>query len=245
MRLEHIRRFEHEMHLLAEQQRKDEQMLLQMAAVSSAEHDNGANTATTISEPNTPPDFRDSISPPALTSMPGDRIRSNTVPVGVFVTPNGQQARLSGQQLMTPPDDALPRTRTLTSTSIGPSRRLSNDDPMFYSSRMTQADVDQFSLGQINTAKFLFGDETHSSTAASSAGSNELKFNTTDDKFPILIRRKSFGQPQQQQHQQPLAPIQPSQHQQNHQPQHQGQQQRQWSFANRNRVAHHQSLSGI
>ena len=114
MRMEHIRRFEHEMRLLEVQQRKDEQMLLHMA--NGTDMEGSANTATTISEPTTPPDFRESH---------GDRMRSNTVPVGVagIATPNGM-SRLSGsQQLITPPEDGVSRVRTLTSSSFGPSSR--------------------------------------------------------------------------------------------------------------------------
>ncbi|KAK9331704.1 hypothetical protein V1520DRAFT_59028 [Lipomyces starkeyi] len=252
MRQEHIRRFEQEMHLLAEQHRKDEQMILQMAA---NEADNSANTATTISEPTTPPDYREAL---PSTTVGGDRIRSQTVPVGVagVVTPNAM-LRLPGQQLMTPPEDAIPRTRTLTSTSLGPSRRLSNEDPLLFdlpklslgrsdSQARSQSAVDvdsTYSLGQINTTKFLFGDDSASGSSSATAVNPELKFNTTDDKFPILIRRESFNQsslsqPASSQVLSTSAQQQPA----TSQP---GTQQQVWPFMSRGRSGHQHTLSGV
>ncbi|KAK9239729.1 hypothetical protein V1525DRAFT_424442 [Lipomyces kononenkoae] len=252
MRQQQIRKFEQEMHLLDEQHRKDEQMILQMAA---NEADNSANTATTISEPTTPPDYRDAL---PTTTVGGDRIRSQTVPVGVagVVTPN-VMLRLPGQQLMTPPEEALPRTRTLTSTSLGPSRRLSNEDPLLFelpklslgrsdSQARSQSTVDvdaTYGLGQINTTKFLFGDDSASGSPSTSGVNPELKFNTTDDKFPILIRRESFNQSSLSQPtasqglatsaQQPAATSQAST------------QQQVWPFMSRGRGSHQHTLSGV
>ncbi|KAK9249164.1 hypothetical protein V1506DRAFT_451324 [Lipomyces tetrasporus] len=252
MRQEHIRRFEHEMHLLAEQHRKDEQMILQMAA---NEADNSANTATTISEPTTPPDYRDAL---PSTTVGGDRIRSQTVPVGVagLVTPNGM-LRLPGQQLMTPPEEAIPRTRTLTSTSLGPSRRLSNDDPLLFdlpklslgrsdsqSRSQSAVDVDTtYALGQINTTKFLFGDDSAASSSSSVAINPELKFNTTDDKFPILIRRESFNQSSQSQP--PVSQVTSTAGQQHSTASQAGAQQQVWPFMSRGRAGHQHTLSGV
>ncbi|KAK9365864.1 hypothetical protein V1509DRAFT_325193 [Lipomyces kononenkoae] len=253
-RQEQIRRFEQEMHLLAEQHRKDEQMILQMAA---SEADNSANTATTISEPTTPPDYRDAL--PTTTAGGGDRIRSQTVPVGVagVATPNAMLRLPGGQQLMTPPEDAIPRTRTLTSTSLGPSRRLSNEDPLLFdlpklslgrsdSQARSQSTVDvdpTYSLGQINTTKFLFGDDSASGSPSTGAVNPELNFNTTDDKFPILIRRESFNQSSLSQPtpsqglsisaQQPTAASQA------------GAQQQVWPFMSRGRGGHQHTLSGV
>ncbi|KAK9468484.1 hypothetical protein V1512DRAFT_204420 [Lipomyces arxii] len=224
-RQERIRLFEQEMHILAEQQRKDEQMILQMAA---EETDNGTNLTTPISEPTTPPDYRDSL-PPA-TGVGGDRIRSNTVPVGVagLVTPNGV-LRMSGNQLMTPPEDQIPRTRTLTNTQLGSNRRSSNDDPVYYATR--GGDVDSvYSLGQINTTKFLFGDD-------GSSQANDLKFN--DDRFPMLIRRESFNQASASQ-----PPVIAQQQPPAGQQQQPNQQQQMWQFMGR-RPGHQHSLSNV
>ncbi|KAK9447089.1 armadillo-type protein [Limtongia smithiae] len=245
MRREHIRRFEHEMHLLAEQQRKDEQMILQMAQ----EVENGANTSTTISEPATPPDFRDGLSSIPATSVGGDRLRSNTVPAGVagFATPNGLGRLSAGQQLMTPPEDAIPRTRTLTSTSaLGSSRRLSNENPILFDLQNRHDDVDSvYNLAQLNNAtKYFFLDDADapsSSPSGSATNPSELKFNTTDDKFPILVRRESFNQqlPQPALTTQPVsssAPQQPTMSS--------GSSQQPWPFVSRG-GRHQHSLSGV
>ncbi|KAK9453155.1 hypothetical protein V1511DRAFT_462980, partial [Dipodascopsis uninucleata] len=296
LRLEHIRRFEHEMHLLEEQHRKDEQMILQMAANNDI--DAGANTSTTISEPNTPPDYRESqqnggtgLSAPGAA---GDRIRSNTVPVGVSVgvsglvsTPSGNLGRLgqshhshgqhhhqssSSSSLMTPPDDGtavVPRVRTLTTPSLGASastshnvgemsRRLSIDDPLLFdlpklslsrpesshTRSAQQSGSDTLDSPYLNqTSKFLFG----SDVTAGSSGS-ELKFNTTNDKFPILVRRESFNSQSQSGFQQHHHHHQQQQQQQQQsQPQQQQQPQQSWSsFMSRPRGAQHShSLSGV
>jgi hypothetical protein len=44
-------------------------------------------------------------------------------------------------------------------------------------------------LDQTNTARFLFGEEESSSTPDVK---NYLQMNTTDDKFPILVRRDEY-----------------------------------------------------
>ena len=44
-------------------------------------------------------------------------------------------------------------------------------------------------LDQTNTARFLFGEEDSSSTTDVK---NYLQMNTTDDKFPILVRRNEY-----------------------------------------------------
>lgn len=53
-----------------------------------------------------------------------------------------------------------------------------------------------FGFGQINTTKFLFGDEDSERSASrrdhrdsSSDVKSYLQMNATDDKFPILVRR--------------------------------------------------------
>lgn len=48
---------------------------------------------------------------------------------------------------------------------------------------------EMLSLDQTNTARFLFGEEEGSSTPDVS---NYLQMNTTDDKFPILVRRDEY-----------------------------------------------------
>ncbi|KAK9477955.1 hypothetical protein V1514DRAFT_281902, partial [Lipomyces japonicus] len=246
-RLEHIRRFEQEMHLLAEQHRKDEQMILQMA---NGELDHGANNSTTISEPTTPPDYRDSNQSNSGTSA-GDRVRSQTVPVGVsgIATPTALGRLSAGsQQLMTPPEDTLPRMRTLTSNSIGPNRRLSNEDPLLFDLKKlslgrsesydhTQArntEESSYGLGQINTTKFLFGDDNsgaHSSLATLREKSR-LNLTSADDKFPVLLRRESFNQVSTQAPTLSQAPTA-------------SQGSSQWSFLTRNRPNHQRKLSNI
>ncbi|KAK9471829.1 uncharacterized protein V1510DRAFT_367199, partial [Dipodascopsis tothii] len=243
LRMEHIRRFEHEMRLLEVQQRKDEQMLLQMA---SNDLDGSANTATTISEPTTPPDLRES----------GDRMRSNTVPVGIagIATPN-RLARLSGsQQLVTPPDDG-PRVRTLTASSFGGRRRLSNEDGLLFdmpksfardayaAPRADASPAHEDSYMQ-HQSKFLFPD------AGPSHKSSFLQVNTTDDKFPILVRRESFssgvGSPPaaaDRQHGTPLElgmTSEPIADPAGAHPPPQG-----WPMLPRSRPTHHHSLSGL
>lgn len=44
-------------------------------------------------------------------------------------------------------------------------------------------------LDQTNTARFLFGEEESSSNSNSQ---NYLQMNTTDDQFPILVRRDEY-----------------------------------------------------
>jgi hypothetical protein len=44
-------------------------------------------------------------------------------------------------------------------------------------------------LDQTNTARFLFGEEEPSSNSNSQ---NYLQMNTTDDQFPILVRRDEY-----------------------------------------------------
>jgi len=48
-------------------------------------------------------------------------------------------------------------------------------------------------LGHINTTSFLFDDEKQQNPAASSDVKSYLQMNTTDDKFPILVRRDGNG----------------------------------------------------
>jgi hypothetical protein len=48
---------------------------------------------------------------------------------------------------------------------------------------------EMMSLDQTNTARFLFGEEDG---AASGDIKNYLHMNTTDDKFPILVRRDEY-----------------------------------------------------
>ncbi len=49
---------------------------------------------------------------------------------------------------------------------------------------------DMLSLDQTNTARFLFGDEEGAVPAPAPAPdvNNYLEMNTTDDKFPVLVR---------------------------------------------------------
>jgi hypothetical protein len=44
-------------------------------------------------------------------------------------------------------------------------------------------------LDQTNTARFLFGEEE---TSSASNSQNYLQMNTTDDQFPILVRRDEY-----------------------------------------------------
>lgn len=48
-------------------------------------------------------------------------------------------------------------------------------------------------LGTINTAAYLFGDEEKQNPDASPDVKSYLQMNTTDDKFPILVRRNANG----------------------------------------------------
>ena len=49
---------------------------------------------------------------------------------------------------------------------------------------------DMLSLDQTNTARFLFGEDEQG--AAAPDVNNYLQMNTTDDKFPILVRREDY-----------------------------------------------------
>lgn len=50
---------------------------------------------------------------------------------------------------------------------------------------------EMLSLDQTNTARFLFGEDDQSA-ASSDVNSSYLQMNTTDDKFPILVRREDY-----------------------------------------------------
>jgi hypothetical protein len=50
---------------------------------------------------------------------------------------------------------------------------------------------EMLSLDQTNTARFLFGEDDQGA-ASPDVNSGYLQMNTTDDKFPILVRREDY-----------------------------------------------------
>jgi hypothetical protein len=205
---EQKRRFEAEMQLLDLQQRREEQELAQM------QEDLGRTNSSLTghqSEPTTPPEYRESSSGfPSVFSRPNRYSTSSlTSPPGLYNRPGR-----SGSQL-TSPQSGIMQSRLmmddkLPSKSVPGSRRNSDEDEKEeavrqdptshrstnalnrYSMPVTKSRngiQEILSLDQTNTTRFLFGDDDSSATPEVN---KYLEMNTTENKFPVLIRREEY-----------------------------------------------------
>lgn len=207
---EQKRRFEAEMQLLDQQQRKEEQELAQMQE-DLGRNNNGNSIAGHQSEPTTPPEYRETNSGfPSVFSRPNRYSTSSlTSPPGLYNRPGR-----SGSQL-TSPQSGIMQSRLvmddkLPSKSVPGSRRNSDEDEKEeavrqdptshrstnalnrYSMPVTRSRNgmhEMLSLDQTNTTRFLFGEEDG---ATSPDVKSYLQMNATDDKFPILVRRDEY-----------------------------------------------------
>ncbi|KAF2640780.1 ARM repeat-containing protein [Massarina eburnea CBS 473.64] len=160
------------------------------------------------SQPTTPPEYSNSNGFPTSLSRP-NRFSMSSI-TGLSTPRSGGR---SGSQLTSPPS-APANGSFLPSKSVPGSRRNSDEDgddddhedfagPTQYRSlnRMSMPtakfgelpDLAEV-LGSINTHAYLFGDEEgQQNPAASPEAKSYLQMNTTDDKFPILVRRSANG----------------------------------------------------
>ncbi|KAF2660195.1 ARM repeat-containing protein [Lophiostoma macrostomum CBS 122681] len=200
---EQRRRFEAEMELIDLQTRRDEAEIHRLSSdIQYGKH----------SQPTTPPEYSNSNGFPTALSRP-NRFSMSSITPGT-TTPRGNR---SGSQITSPPSGQ--GNGYLPSKSMPGSRRNSDEDgddfdnddftpmsPVFRTNNrmsmpITSVDLRNRSnelpdlasvLGQIDTASYLFeGDEQN--PAASPEAKTYLQMNTTDDKFPILVRRDGEG----------------------------------------------------
>ncbi|KAF2002512.1 ARM repeat-containing protein [Amniculicola lignicola CBS 123094] len=200
---EQRRRFEAEMELIDLQSRQEEAEISRLASdITYGKH----------SQPTTPPEHNDSNGFPTSLSRP-NRFSMSSITPGM-TTPRGSRAN---SYITSPPSSTAGAQATtngfLPSKSMPGSRRGSDEEadgfehedfapmsPVFRSNNRMSMPVnlersrrnDELPdlasvLGHIDTASFLFDDESKQPADASSK--SYLHMNTTDDKFPILVRR--------------------------------------------------------
>ncbi|KHJ35245.1 putative rna-binding protein [Erysiphe necator] len=204
---EQKRLYEAEMQLLDLKQRRDEQELAQMQEDLGrcANTDQGHQ-----SQPTTPPEFNESPSGfPSAFSRPNRYSTSSlNSPLNLF-----NSSGRSGTHITSPSSGSLQSRLILDdkllSKQISEYRRTIDDDDKAEAVRQdptshrstnalnrysmpvtkTRPSFRDMSLDQINTARFLFG-EDESNT---SSGANEfLQVNATEENFPILVRREDY-----------------------------------------------------
>ncbi|KZF20668.1 ARM repeat-containing protein [Xylona heveae TC161] len=221
---EQRRRFEAEMHLIDLQQKREEEDIRKMAKDLERVHPSAGHQ----SEPTTPPEYPESIfstvfprhnrlSSSSITSPPGLTSRS--------VRSSSQLTSPPPELVSSFPSTILPNK--LPSKSVPASRRNSDENELQHESEVFKTDHRSaaamnrnsmpasglnfrmrstrpelgsvFSLGQINTTGFLFGDDDERAApkkdhnqATSPDVKSYLQMNATDDKFPILVRRNDF-----------------------------------------------------
>ncbi|KAF2274169.1 ARM repeat-containing protein [Westerdykella ornata] len=189
------RRFEAEMELLDRKFRQDEE---EIGRLSSDIHLNKVQ-----SQPTTPPEYSDSNGFPTALSRP-NRFSMSSVPSGI-TTPRGSR---SGSILASPPS-GIQTSSFVPSHSVPGSRRGSDEEadkfeaefgpisPVFRNTNRLSMPVNldsrirESSVG-INTTSWLFEreeDKDERNPAASPDAKKYVQMNTTDDKFPILVRR--------------------------------------------------------
>ncbi|ODQ53123.1 ARM repeat-containing protein [Saitoella complicata NRRL Y-17804] len=198
-RLDALRQFERQMQMLEEQQKRDEQELLAAGhavpgAVGAIGQRTSMSTTGSMSVPATPP----------------QRLRT----VGIATTGNSPFGLGVAQLATPPPDHAFPATsRFANSKSMPGTRRNSGDRdfglefddfPVMLNSRLSISNTTlkssmkggqqgyggqgpTRSAGPTNV-KFLFEDDDETG----SGQKQYLQVNTTDDQFPILVRRESL-----------------------------------------------------
>ncbi|KAI9671133.1 MAG: hypothetical protein M1817_003640 [Caeruleum heppii] len=213
---EQRRRFEAEMQLIDLHQRREEQEILQMAEALG--HVNMA--AGHQSEPTTPPEYRDTGFPSALS-------RPNRFSASSLMSPSiATRAGRSGSQLTSPPSaliQTLPAASKIPSKSVPGSRRNSDEDepesahveentPQRSAASLNRNSMPATASGyrlannasdldQTNTAQFLFGDDDsekpllRKKTADNGkpTGVNSyLQMNANHEDFPILVRHHEY-----------------------------------------------------
>ncbi|KAF2118933.1 hypothetical protein BDV96DRAFT_596738 [Lophiotrema nucula] len=205
---EQRRRFAVEMELIDMQSRRDEEEITRLSSdIQYGKH----------SQPTTPPEFNDDKGFPTALSRP-NRFSMSSIQGSLqsgLSTPRGSR---SGSQVTSPPSKQATGSNGYPSKSMPGSRRGSDEEhdgyddedqlgamsPVFnrntnrMSMPVTNLDLrgrddlpDLASvLGHINTTAYLFGDEDKpQNPAASPDVKSYLQMNTTDDKFPILVRQ--------------------------------------------------------
>lgn len=207
--------------LLAQQRRIQAQMAMidpetrrEVDEQQKLEQDITMFTTGHLSEPTTPPDYYSSVNRVHSARLSTASMAS---PPGFPTRPSR-----SGSQLTSPhaafsrPVTSHTHTSSIPSRSVPASRRGSDEDEEenAYSfadiNHRAAANLNRNSmpvkmaelsslLGSVNTTGFLFGDEDdHKSTrvqnqAASPDANNYLQLQTSNDKFPILVRRDGEG----------------------------------------------------
>ncbi|THZ29822.1 ARM repeat-containing protein [Aureobasidium pullulans] len=207
--------------LLAQQRRIQAQMAMidpetrrEVDEQQKLEQDITMFTTGHLSEPTTPPDYYSSVNRVHSARLSTASMAS---PPGFPTRPSR-----SGSQLTSPhaafsrPVTSHTHTSSIPSRSVPASRRGSDEDEEenTYSfadiNHRAAANLNRNSmpvkmaelsslLGSVNTTGFLFGDEDdHKSTrvqnqAASPDANNYLQLQTSNDKFPILVRRDGEG----------------------------------------------------
>ncbi|THY35428.1 ARM repeat-containing protein [Aureobasidium pullulans] len=207
--------------LLAQQRRIQAQMAMidpetrrEVDEQQKLEQDITMFTTGHLSEPTTPPDYYSSVNRVHSARLSAASMAS---PPGFPTRPSR-----SGSQLTSPhaafsrPVTSHTHTSSIPSRSVPASRRGSDEDEEenAYSfadiNHRAAANLNRNSmpvkmaelsslLGSVNTTGFLFGDEDdHKSTrvqnqAASPDANNYLQLQTSNDKFPILVRRDGEG----------------------------------------------------
>ncbi|CAI6333901.1 unnamed protein product [Periconia digitata] len=197
---EQRRRFEAEMELIDLQSRRDEEEINRLSTdIRYGKH----------SQPTTPPEYSNASKGfPTSLSRPN---RFSMSSINGLTTPRSAH---SGSQLASPPSAPANTNGFLSAKSMPGSRRNSDEDgddfdnddfnpPTQYrnTNRMSMpakferglpalADV----LGTIDTHAYLFDDDENQQNHLSSPEAKSyLQMNTTDDKFPILVRRNANG----------------------------------------------------
>ncbi|KAI9735250.1 MAG: hypothetical protein M1834_001840 [Cirrosporium novae-zelandiae] len=206
---EHRKKFDAELKMLELKAEKEKREIERMAREMTT--DFGQMTMGAVSEPTTPPEYRES-------GFPSFFSRPARFPASSLTSPPGLQNRLnrSGSQITSPGAEWAHPIQSFSkppAKSVPGSRRNSGEgeeDPEFqeslpHQSRSTNAlnrysmpatgfssqNRDPESLGHINTTGFLFDDEDESEVKknANRNVNSYLQMNSTDDKFPILVRR--------------------------------------------------------
>ncbi|KAH7117974.1 armadillo-type protein [Dendryphion nanum] len=203
---EQRRRFEAEMELIDLQSRRDEAEISRLSSdIQYGKH----------SQPTTPPEYSDSFGFPTALSRPNrfsmSSITGATTPRGSQVlSPPSSQATQGTSNNGHLPSKSVPGSRRNSDEEgddfdhddFAPMSPVFRKNPNRMSMPVTNLDLrgrddlpDLASvLGHINTTAFLFGDEEKQQKPNVSPDAKSfLQMNTTDDKFPILVRRDTNG----------------------------------------------------
>ncbi|KAG4300589.1 hypothetical protein PCK1_003018 [Pneumocystis canis] len=192
-RIEHRRRFEKEMKLLELRQKRDEQALL-------GYDDDTVGSISANSAPNTPPNLQISSD----TRMYSNAVSKLTSPLQFY-----EQFHTTGQ-LATPPSDENSRSshfsesrkesgesdllKNLTINSHNKSDENASERHKNDENRNIFHDIFSNNNEQLYPYQAsMFENDTRNKTEESSFVKKYLEMNTTDDNFPILIKRNNFS----------------------------------------------------